>query len=281
MPPSLYTGIILSATPTWINLKTAFWSPRPHYCFHPHWKRSCSRADDSVCVIFVCRLFTLWHLSVLIGQYSISNENERMGSCQHLQGWCGASLQLTQLGQCSPWLTQESFQLSPRKLWRTMSSQFVLETQLHSWHLNPIQRYVLAQQPFNSAKNRGLKLLHSYVEHSKLATAQSALTFREQFSFMFNKCAKNNNNNQRVCQCRTWAAQRACGRPRSRWPSGSFHWGRQTGRREPNTHRPAHLDHCWTAAWTKRWDKETPDKITQTRGQFNIGTTWSVQEIWL
>lgn len=99
MPPSLYTGIILSATPTWINLKTAFWSPRPHYCFHPHWKRSCSRADDSVCVIFVCRLFTLWHLSVLIGQYSISNENERMGSCQHLQGWCGASLQLTQLGK--------------------------------------------------------------------------------------------------------------------------------------------------------------------------------------
>lgn len=99
MPPSLYTGIILSATPTWINLKTALWSPRPHYCFHPHWKRSCSRADDSVCVIFVCRLFTLWHLSVLIGQYSISNENERMGSCQHLQGWCGASLQLTQLGK--------------------------------------------------------------------------------------------------------------------------------------------------------------------------------------
>lgn len=73
MPPSLYTGIILSATPTWINLKTAFWSPRPHYCFHPHWKRSCSRADDSVCVIFVCRLFTLWHLSVLIGQWKWTN----------------------------------------------------------------------------------------------------------------------------------------------------------------------------------------------------------------
>lgn len=83
------------------------------------------------------------------------------------------------------------------------------------------------------------------------------------FSFKLNKCAKN--NNQRVCQCRTWAAQRACGRPRSQWPSGSFRWGRQTGRREPNTHQPAHLDHCWTEAWTKRWDKETPDKITQTR----------------
>lgn len=166
---------------------------------------------------------------------------------------------------------EELFQLSPSQFVRWNSAT------LMKFKSNP--KLCFGSTALQFCKEQWAEITAVWNTQS-LLTAQSALTFREQFSFKFNKCAKNNNN-QRVGQCRTWAAQRACGRPRSRWPSGSFHWGRQTGRREPNTHRPAHLDHCWTEAWTKRWDKETPDKITQTRGPFNIGTGWSVQEIWL